>query len=109
MGVCLSRQGKLCLQHEDLAKESALSSGAGAEVGIDVKRPQQHQSICTDSCARLARPWRTALPPSICTCLKDPNPFYPKAGAALLTGLLQSAGGEPAQRPWAGKRRGCGV
>lgn len=80
--------GKLCLQHEDLAKESVPVLVRELEVGIDGNVLNNIVIVLCDLCVRY-----TALVdkyvPTICTCLKDPNPFVRKQALLLLTGLLQ--------------------
>lgn len=80
--------GKLCLQHEDLAKQSVPVLVRELEVGIDGSVLNNVVIVLCDLCVRY-----TALVdkyvPTICTCLKDPNPFVRKQALLLLTGLLQ--------------------
>ncbi|XP_061237648.1 condensin-2 complex subunit D3 isoform X7 [Bos javanicus] len=80
--------GKLCLQHDDLAKESVPVLVRELEVGIDGNVLNNIVIVLCDLCVRY-----TALVdkyiPTICTCLKDPNPFVRKQALLLLTGLLQ--------------------
>ncbi|XP_043338941.1 condensin-2 complex subunit D3 isoform X1 [Cervus canadensis] len=80
--------GKLCLQHEDLAKQSVPVLVRELEVGIDGNVLNNVVIVLCDLCVRY-----TALVdkyvPTICTCLKDPNPFVRKQALLLLTGLLQ--------------------
>ncbi|KAF4009542.1 hypothetical protein G4228_000408 [Cervus hanglu yarkandensis] len=79
---------KLCLQHEDLAKQSVPVLVRELEVGIDGNVLNNVVIVLCDLCVRY-----TALVdkyvPTICTCLKDPNPFVRKQALLLLTGLLQ--------------------
>ncbi|XP_006068546.2 condensin-2 complex subunit D3 isoform X1 [Bubalus bubalis] len=80
--------GKLCLQHDDLAKESVPVLARELELGIDGNVLNNIVIVLCDLCVRY-----TALVdkyvPTICTCLKDPNPFVRKQALLLLTGLLQ--------------------
>ena len=97
VGVCLSGTGKLCLQHDDLAKESIPVLVRELEVGIDGNVLNNIVIVLCDLCVRY-----TALVdkyiPTICTCLKDPNPFVRKQALLLLTGLLQVCVGAACQR-----------
>lgn len=79
------------------------------EVGIDGNVLNNIVIVLCDLCVRY-----TALVdkyvPTICTCLKDPNPFVRKQALLLLTGLLQVCGrAAPPAGPGAGVgRRGVG-
>ncbi|XP_009703072.1 PREDICTED: condensin-2 complex subunit D3, partial [Cariama cristata] len=80
--------GKLCLQHEDLAKKCIAALARELEVSHDVAVRNNVVIIMCDLCIRYTSMVDRYVP-NISLCLKDPNPFIRKQTLILLTNLLQ--------------------
>ncbi|XP_055675451.1 condensin-2 complex subunit D3 isoform X1 [Falco peregrinus] len=80
--------GKLCLQHEDLAKKCIAALARELEVSHDVAVRNNVVIVMCDLCIRYASMVDRYIP-NISLCLKDPNPFIRKQTLILLTNLLQ--------------------
>ncbi|XP_076214627.1 condensin-2 complex subunit D3 [Aptenodytes patagonicus] len=80
--------GKLCLQHEDLAKKCIAALARELEVSHDVAVRNNVVIIMCDLCIRYTSMVDRYIP-NISLCLKDPNPFIRKQTLILLTNLLQ--------------------
>ncbi|NWR85142.1 CNDD3 protein, partial [Furnarius figulus] len=80
--------GKLCLQHEDLAKKCIAALARELEVSQDVAVRNNVVIVMCDLCIRYTSMVDRYIP-SISLCLKDPNPFIRKQTLILLTNLLQ--------------------
>ncbi|NXR04923.1 CNDD3 protein, partial [Sagittarius serpentarius] len=80
--------GKLCLQHEDLAKKCIAALARELEVSRDVAVRNNVIIVMCDLCIRYTSVVDRYIP-NISLCLKDPNPFIRKQTLILLTNLLQ--------------------
>ncbi|XP_032216377.1 condensin-2 complex subunit D3 isoform X2 [Mustela erminea] len=80
--------GKLCLQHEDLAKKSIPALVRELEVCDDVAVRNNVIIVMCDLCIRYTVMVDKYIP-NISMCLKDSNPFIRKQTLILLTNLLQ--------------------
>ncbi|XP_010179710.1 PREDICTED: condensin-2 complex subunit D3, partial [Mesitornis unicolor] len=80
--------GKLCLQHEDLAKKSVAALARELEVSQDVAVRNNVVIVLCDLCIRYTSMTDRYIP-NISLCLKDPDPFIRKQTLILLTSLLQ--------------------
>ncbi|KAM9216984.1 condensin-2 complex subunit D3 [Leptosomus discolor] len=80
--------GKLCLQHEDLAKKCIAALARELEVSRDVAVRNNVVIVMCDLCIRYTSMVDRYVP-NISLCLKDPNPFIRKQTLILLTNLLQ--------------------
>ncbi|KFO12675.1 Condensin-2 complex subunit D3, partial [Balearica regulorum gibbericeps] len=80
--------GKLCLQHEDLAKKCIAALARELEVSHDVAVRNNVVIVMCDLCIRYTSVVDRYIP-NISLCLKDPNPFIRKQTLILLTNLLQ--------------------
>ncbi|XP_075029102.1 condensin-2 complex subunit D3 isoform X2 [Calonectris borealis] len=80
--------GKLCLQHEDLAKKCIAALARELEVSHDVAVRNNVVIVMCDLCIRYTSMVDRYVP-NISLCLKDPNPFIRKQTLILLTNLLQ--------------------
>ncbi|KAM6044951.1 condensin-2 complex subunit D3 isoform 2-T3 [Theristicus caerulescens] len=80
--------GKLCLQHEDLAKKCIAALARELEVSHDVAVRNNVVIVMCDLCVRYTSMVDRYVP-NISLCLKDPNPFIRKQTLILLTNLLQ--------------------
>nr|XP_055161159.1 condensin-2 complex subunit D3 isoform X1 [Nyctereutes procyonoides] len=80
--------GKLCLQHEDLAKKSIPALVRELEVCDDVAVRNNVVIVMCDLCIRYTVMVDKYIP-NISMCLKDSSPFIRKQTLILLTNLLQ--------------------
>ncbi|XP_049713602.1 condensin-2 complex subunit D3 isoform X3 [Elephas maximus indicus] len=80
--------GKLCLQHEDLAKRSIPAFVRELEVCDDVAVRNNVIIVMCDLCIRYTVMVDKYIP-NISMCLKDSDPFIRKQTLILLTNLLQ--------------------
>ncbi|XP_075772514.1 condensin-2 complex subunit D3-L [Pelodiscus sinensis] len=80
--------GKLCLQHEDLAKKCVAALARELEVSEDVAIRNNVVIVMCDLCVRYTTMVDRYIP-NISICLKDSNPFIRKQTLILLTNLLQ--------------------
>ncbi|XP_016072876.1 PREDICTED: condensin-2 complex subunit D3 isoform X2 [Miniopterus natalensis] len=80
--------GKLCLQHEDLAKKSIPALVRELEVCDDVAVRNNVVIVMCDLCIRYTVMVDKYIP-NIAMCLKDSDPFIRKQTLILLTNLLQ--------------------
>ncbi|KAM6238226.1 condensin-2 complex subunit D3 [Porphyrio hochstetteri] len=80
--------GKLCLQHEDLAKKCIAALARELEVSRDVAVRNNVVIIMCDLCIRYTSIVDRYIP-NVSLCLKDPNPFIRKQTLIMLTNLLQ--------------------
>ncbi|XP_070256151.1 condensin-2 complex subunit D3 isoform X1 [Myotis yumanensis] len=80
--------GKLCLQHEDLAKKSIPALVRELEVCEDVAVRNNVVIVMCDLCIRYTVMVDKYIP-NISMCLKDSDPFIRKQTLILLTNLLQ--------------------
>ncbi|XP_057605649.1 condensin-2 complex subunit D3 isoform X3 [Hippopotamus amphibius kiboko] len=80
--------GKLCLQHEDLAKKSIPALVRELEVCEDVAVRNNVIIVLCDLCVRYTVMVDKYIP-NISVCLKDSDPFIRKQTLFLLTNLLQ--------------------
>lgn len=80
--------GKLCLQHEDLAKKSIPSLVRELEVCGDMAVRNNVVIVMCDLCIRYTVMVDKYIP-NISMCLKDSDPFIRKQTLILLTNLLQ--------------------
>ncbi|XP_075822590.1 condensin-2 complex subunit D3 isoform X1 [Microtus pennsylvanicus] len=80
--------GKLCLQHEDLAKKSIPALVRELEVCEDVPVRNNVIIVMCDLCIRYTVMVDNYIP-NISICLKDSDPFIRKQTLILLTNLLQ--------------------
>ncbi|XP_028619764.1 condensin-2 complex subunit D3 [Grammomys surdaster] len=80
--------GKLCLQHEDLAKKSIPALVRELEVCEDVAVRNNVIIVMCDLCIRYTAMVDNYIP-NISLCLKDSDPFIRKQTLILLTNLLQ--------------------
>ncbi|EPY82873.1 condensin-2 complex subunit D3 [Camelus ferus] len=80
--------GKLCLQHEDLAKKSVPALVRELEVCEDAAVRSNVVIVLCDLCIRYTVMVDKYIP-NISMCLKDPDAFVRKQTLLLLTNLLQ--------------------
>ncbi|NXN20902.1 CNDD3 protein, partial [Nycticryphes semicollaris] len=80
--------GKLCLQHEDLAKKCIAALARELEVSHDIAVRNNVIIVMCDLCI-LYTSMVDRYVPNISLCLKDPDPFIRKQTLILLTNLLQ--------------------
>ncbi|XP_053126164.1 condensin-2 complex subunit D3 isoform X2 [Hemicordylus capensis] len=80
--------GKLCLQHEDLAKKCIAALARELEVSKDVAIRNNVVIVMCDLCIRYTTMADRYIP-DVSTCLKDSEPFIRKQTLILLTNLLQ--------------------
>ncbi|NWJ05203.1 CNDD3 protein, partial [Crypturellus undulatus] len=80
--------GKLCLQHEDLAKKCIAALARELEVSDDVAIRNNVVIVMCDLCVRYTTMVDRYIP-NISMCLKDPSAFIRKQTLILLTNLLQ--------------------
>nr|XP_060643339.1 condensin-2 complex subunit D3 [Anolis sagrei ordinatus] len=80
--------GKLCLQHEDLAKRCIPALARELEVSQDVAIRNNVVIVMCDLCIRYTTMVDRYIP-DISVCLKDPEPLIRKQTLILLTNLLQ--------------------
>ncbi|XP_003472593.2 condensin-2 complex subunit D3 isoform X1 [Cavia porcellus] len=80
--------GKLCLQHEDLAKKSVPALVRELEVCEDVAVRNNVVIVLCDLCIRYPVMVDKYIP-YVAMCLKDSDPFIRKQTLILLTNLLQ--------------------
>ncbi|XP_070621308.1 condensin-2 complex subunit D3 isoform X1 [Erythrolamprus reginae] len=80
--------GKLCLQHEDLAKKCISALARELEVSKDMAVRNNVVIVMCDLCIRYTTMGDRYIP-DIAICLKDPEPFIRKQTLILLTHLLQ--------------------
>ncbi|XP_054985998.1 condensin-2 complex subunit D3 isoform X2 [Sorex araneus] len=80
--------GKLCLQHEDLAKKSVPALVRELEICSDVAVRNNVIIVLCDLCMRYTSMVDKYIP-NISVCLKDSDPFIRKQTLTLLTNLLQ--------------------
>ncbi|KAJ6656043.1 hypothetical protein lerEdw1_004449 [Lerista edwardsae] len=80
--------GKLCLQHEDLAKKCIAALARELEVSKDVAIRNNVVLVMCDLCIRYTTMADRYIP-DVSVCLKDPEPFIRMQTLILLTNLLQ--------------------
>ncbi|XP_009981067.1 PREDICTED: condensin-2 complex subunit D3, partial [Tauraco erythrolophus] len=80
--------GKLCLQHEDLAKKCIAALARELEVSHDVAVRNNVVIVMCDLCIRYTSMVDRYIP-NVSLCLKDPDPFIRKQTLIMLTNLLQ--------------------
>ncbi|XP_015739388.1 condensin-2 complex subunit D3 isoform X2 [Coturnix japonica] len=80
--------GKLCLQHEDLAKKCIAALARELEVSHDVAVRNNVVIVMCDLCIRYTTMVDRYIP-NISLCLKDPYPFIRKQTLIMITNLLQ--------------------
>nr|XP_014126508.1 condensin-2 complex subunit D3 [Zonotrichia albicollis] len=80
--------GKLCLQHEELAKKCIAALARELEVSPDVAVRSNAALVLCDLCVRYTSLGDRYIP-NISLCLRDPHPFVRKQTLILLTNLLQ--------------------
>ncbi|NXC43757.1 CNDD3 protein, partial [Penelope pileata] len=80
--------GKLCLQHEDLAKKCIAALARELQVSQDVAVRNNVVIVMCDLCIRYTAMVDGYIP-NISLCLKDPHPFIRKQTLIMLTNLLQ--------------------
>ncbi|NXJ10790.1 CNDD3 protein, partial [Odontophorus gujanensis] len=80
--------GKLCLQHEDLAKKCIAALARELEVSHDIAVRNNVVIVMCDLCIRYTTMVDRYIP-NISLCLKDPHPFIRKQTLILITNLLQ--------------------
>ncbi|XP_028931356.1 condensin-2 complex subunit D3 isoform X1 [Ornithorhynchus anatinus] len=80
--------GKLCLQHEDLAKKCIPALVRELEVCQEVAIRNNVMIVLCDLCIRYTVMADRYIP-NISVCLRDPSPFIRKQTLILLTNLLQ--------------------
>ncbi|KAJ7413416.1 Condensin-2 complex subunit D3 [Pitangus sulphuratus] len=80
--------GKLCLQHEELAKNSIAPLARELEVSQDVAVRNNVIIVLCDLCIRYTSMVDRYIP-NVSLCLKDPSPLIRKQTLILLTNLLQ--------------------
>lgn len=83
-----SLTGKLCLQHEELAKKCIAPLVRELEVSQDLAVRNNVVIVLCDLCIRYTTMADRYIP-DISVCLKDPEPFVRKQTLILLTNLLQ--------------------
>ncbi|XP_064029142.1 condensin-2 complex subunit D3 isoform X2 [Pogoniulus pusillus] len=80
--------GKLCLQHEELAKKCIAALAQELEVSQAVAVRNNVIIVICDLCIRYTSMGDRYIP-NVSLCLKDPDPFIRKQTLILLTNLLQ--------------------
>ncbi|XP_043937100.1 condensin-2 complex subunit D3 [Protopterus annectens] len=80
--------GKLCLQHDALAKKCIAALARELEVCEDVAIRNNVIIVMCDLCIRYTTMVDRYIP-NIAVCLKDPEPFIRKQTLIMLTNLLQ--------------------
>uniref|UniRef100_A0A8C9N8X1 Condensin-2 complex subunit D3 n=1 Tax=Serinus canaria TaxID=9135 RepID=A0A8C9N8X1_SERCA len=80
--------GKLCLQHEELAKKCIAALARELEVSPDVAVRNNAALVLCDLCVRYTSLGDRYIP-NISLCLRDPHPFIRRQTLILLTNLLQ--------------------
>ncbi|XP_067827123.1 condensin-2 complex subunit D3 [Heptranchias perlo] len=80
--------GKLCLQHEDLAKKCIAALARELEVCENVAVRNNVIIVMCDLCMRYTTMVDRYIP-NIAVCLKDDDPFIRKQTLVMLTNLLQ--------------------
>ncbi|NXP66967.1 CNDD3 protein, partial [Chloropsis cyanopogon] len=80
--------GKLCLQHEELAKKCIAALARELEVSPDVAVRNNAALVLCDLCVRYTSLGDRYVP-NISLCLRDPHPFIRRQTLILLTNLLQ--------------------
>ncbi|XP_078537940.1 condensin-2 complex subunit D3 isoform X1 [Lissotriton helveticus] len=80
--------GKLCLQHEDLAKKCVPALARELEICHDVAVRNNVIIVMCDLCVRYTTMVDRYIP-NLSVCLKDNNPFIRKQTLIMLTNLLQ--------------------
>ncbi|NXW51480.1 CNDD3 protein, partial [Nyctiprogne leucopyga] len=80
--------GKLCLQHEELAKKCIAALVRELEVSHDVAVRNNVVIVICDLCIRYTSMVDRYIP-NVSLCLKDPSPLIRKQTLILLTNLLQ--------------------
>ncbi|NXT12837.1 CNDD3 protein, partial [Prunella fulvescens] len=80
--------GKLCLQHEELAKKCIAALARELEVSPDVAVRSNAALVLCDLCVRYTSLGDRYIP-NISLCLRDPHPFIRRQTLILLTSLLQ--------------------
>ncbi|KAF7241176.1 Condensin-2 complex subunit D3 [Varanus komodoensis] len=80
--------GKLCLQHEDVAKKCIPALARELQVSKDVAVRNNVILVIGDLCVRYTSMADQYIP-DVSVCLKDPEPFIRKQTLILLTNLLQ--------------------
>ncbi|KAJ1175182.1 hypothetical protein NDU88_000473 [Pleurodeles waltl] len=80
--------GKLCLQHEDLAKKCVPAMARELEICHDVAVRNNVIIVMCDLCIRYTTMVDRYIP-NVSVCLKDNNPFIRKQTLIMLTNLLQ--------------------
>nr|XP_033774995.1 condensin-2 complex subunit D3 isoform X2 [Geotrypetes seraphini] len=80
--------GKLCLQHEELAKKCIAAFARELEVCEDVAIRNNVVIVMCDLCIRYTTMVDRYIP-NISVCLKDKDPFIRKQTLIMLTNLLQ--------------------
>uniref|UniRef100_A0A4W3H7X5 Non-SMC condensin II complex, subunit D3 n=1 Tax=Callorhinchus milii TaxID=7868 RepID=A0A4W3H7X5_CALMI len=80
--------GKLCLQHEDLAKKCIAALARELDVCEDVAVRNNVIIVMCDLCVRYTTMVDRYIP-NIAVCLKDESPFIRKQTLIMLTNLLQ--------------------
>ncbi|XP_014112787.1 PREDICTED: condensin-2 complex subunit D3 [Pseudopodoces humilis] len=80
--------GKLCLQHEELAKKSIPALARELEVSRDTAVRNNAAIVLCDLCVRYTSLGDRYIP-NISLCLRDPQPLIRKQTLILLTNLLQ--------------------
>ncbi|XP_029429112.1 condensin-2 complex subunit D3 [Rhinatrema bivittatum] len=80
--------GKLCLQHEDLAKKCIAAFARELEVCEDVAIRNNVVIVMCDLCVRYTTMVDRYIP-NVSVCLRDKDPFIRKQTLIMLTNLLQ--------------------
>nr|XP_030146630.3 condensin-2 complex subunit D3 isoform X1 [Taeniopygia guttata] len=80
--------GKLCLQHEELAKKCIAALARELEESPDVAVRSNAALVLCDLCVRYTSLGDRYIP-NISLCLRDPHPFVRRQTLILLTNLLQ--------------------
>ncbi|XP_077644123.1 condensin-2 complex subunit D3 [Lonchura striata] len=80
--------GKLCLQHEELAKRCIAALARELEESPDVAVRNNAALVLCDLCVRYTSLGDRYIP-NISLCLRDPHPFVRRQTLILLTNLLQ--------------------
>ncbi|RLV98116.1 hypothetical protein DV515_00011072, partial [Chloebia gouldiae] len=80
--------GKLCLQHEELAKACIAALARELEVSPDVAVRNNAALVLCDLCVRYTSLGDRYVP-NVSLCLRDPHPFVRRQTLILLTNLLQ--------------------
>lgn len=80
--------GKLCLQHEDLAKKCIPALARELEVSNEVAIRNNVIIVICDLCVRYTTMVDRYIP-NVSVCLRDPEPFIRRQTLIMLTNLLQ--------------------